>query len=285
MKIAVLGLGSMGHGIAACLLESGYSVTGWNRTPSPQTDLKNAGATIAASPVTAVENADVIISMLADDSATLGLFGPEASVVGSISPGLTHISMSTISTSATEQLARIHVEAGQQFIAAPVFGGPAIAKSGNLAIVVAGDQMAVEQHQPVLDALGRVVFNVGERASAASSVKLAVNLLLFANLEAIGEAMRLTGSFGVKRQELFDILIGSAFDSPMMRNFGNVIAGQKYDPAAFKIGLAQKDLRLAIEAAREAKVDLAIAGSLQSQFEKAIAKHGYDADVSVLGDE
>lgn len=284
MKVAFLGLGAMGRGMAKNLLDAGHDLRIWNRSIEKSSELVAAGAVAATNPTEAVADAEVVVTMVSDDEALEGLCAGPRGIIASLPSGATHISMSTVSPKAIENIERLHEKAGSFLVAAPVFGGPKVAQSGQLMIVAAGTDSVMAKARPLLEAMGRVILPVGQRPAGASAVKLGVNLLLFANLQGVSEAMRLGSAYGVSRQTVLEVLLGGPLDSPMMRNFGGVIANKAFQNAAFKLSLAQKDLNLTAEAAKGQDIVLPIADALAKQFQRALALHGGEVDVTALGE-
>ena len=137
MKVGFIGLGRMGAGMAANLLKAGHDVTVYNRTRAKADALVALGAKAAASVADACRG-DAVITMLADDDAVEGVVFSDGGIAGSLSAGAIHISSSTISVALSERLEAAHVNAGQRFVAAPVFGRPDVAAAGQLFIVAAG---------------------------------------------------------------------------------------------------------------------------------------------------
>src|SRR5690349_5594321 len=157
VKIGFIGLGRMGTGMAASLLRAGHDVTVYNRTPSRVRPLVEQGAR-AADRVGDACRGDAVITMLADDGAVEGIVFGDDGVLDSLREGAIHVSMSTISVALSERLATAHLNAGQRFLAAPVFGRPEAAAAGKLFVVAAGEPDVVDACRPLLDAMGQKTF-------------------------------------------------------------------------------------------------------------------------------
>jgi len=294
MRIGFIGLGAMGKGMAGNLLHAGHEVTVFNRTRSRSEELVAEGARIADRPADA-GNAEIVITMLADDAAVEQvLFGegetPRSAgaseprgLIDSLPRGAVHLSMSTIGVALSERLAVAHRDRGQLYAAAPVFGRPEAAAAAKLFIVAAGDAAALERAQPVLAALGQRTFRIGDRASAANVVKLSGNFLIASVLESLGEALALVRKNGVDPAQYLDIVTGTLFDVPVYRSYGRLIVEGKHEPAGFKARLGLKDVRLALEAADAASVPMPIASLLHDQLLSAVARGHGDRDWSVVG--
>ena len=202
MEIGFIGLGNMGRGMAANLLNAGHHITVYNRSPAKAEALVQQGATAARSVAEACSGA-VVFTMLADDQAvenvTFGDPGGEQGIVASLGPGATHVSSSTISVAMSQRLAAAHAEAGQQYVAAPVFGRPEAASAAKLFVIAAGDPQVLQPLVPLFDAIGQRTFVVSEQPHTANLVKLSGNFLIASAIESVGEAVALVAKAGVDR--------------------------------------------------------------------------------------
>jgi 3-hydroxyisobutyrate dehydrogenase-like beta-hydroxyacid dehydrogenase len=281
MKVGFIGLGHMGSGMAANLLKAGHEVTLYNRTASKMNALAEQGAHPAAQVADACR-AEAVITMLADDSAVESIaFGGEG-VIDSLGKGAIHISMSTISVALSERLAAAHTEAGQRFVAAPVFGRPEAAAAAKLFIIAAGAPAAVDACRPLFDALGQKTFIFGNNPQAANLVKLSGNFLIGSAIEALGEAMALVGKAGVNRGQFLDLLTSTLFTAPVYKIYGGMIAEQRFEPAGFAAPLGYKDMRLTLAAAETLRVPMPLASLLRDRFLRLFAHGGENLDWSAI---
>ena len=152
--------------------------------------------------------------------------------------------MSTISVALSQRLDAFHKDAGQAYVAAPVFGRPDAAAAGKLFIVAAGKAAAIKKAEPAMEAMSQRVFIVGDRPAHANLVKLAGNFLITCVIEGLGEAMAVAAKGGVAPGKLYEVLTESLFNAPVYRNYGKIILDEAYDPAGFKMPLGLKDNRL-----------------------------------------
>lgn len=282
MNIGFIGLGQMGAGMASNLIKAGHQVTVYNRSPAKAEPLVAQGAKRAESVAEAC-GAPVVVTMLADDSALEAVaFGP-GGVVARLPKGALHISCSTISVALADRLAAAHGEAGQAFVAAPVFGRPPAAAAAELVVVAAGKPAARATAKPLLAAIGRITYEVGEKPSAANLIKLSGNFLIACAVEAMGEAMALVAKGGVDRSQFHEILTSTIFNAPVYKNYGNMIAKGIYEPAGFPAPLGLKDVRLAQAAAEELQVPLPIAGLLRDRYLSLLAHGGAHLDWAAIG--
>jgi 3-hydroxyisobutyrate dehydrogenase-like beta-hydroxyacid dehydrogenase len=218
----------------------------------------------------------------ADSALEAVLFGEDGAIEG-LQPGAVHISMSTISVALSRRLAAAHQTANQTYVAAPVFGRPEAAEGGRLLVVAAGPPEVMSRCQPVFDAVGHGVVDVGEDVAAANVIKLAGNFLLASAIEAMGEAIALVRKYGVDPDDFFDIANERLIRSPIYENYGKMIIEQRYEPAGFRLGLGLKDVRLALSAAEELGVPLPLGELLRDHYEAAIDRGWEDIDWSGLG--
>jgi len=282
MDVGLIGLGSMGTGIAKSLLRGGHRVTVYNRTRERAEALRKDGATVAGSLAEACRG-DAVLTMLADDAAVEAVVLGENGVLKSLARGRLHISLSTISVALSDRLAAEHARAGQEFIAAPVFGRPEAAEAAKLAIVAAGPKAAIERCKPLWDAMGQKLFVVGEQQSKANVVKLTGNFLIATVLESLGEALAFARKSGVDAAALLDFLTSTLFTAPVYKTYGGLIVEGKHDQVGFALPLGLKDVRLVLQAADAQAVPMPIASVLHDRFLTALARGHEHSDWSVVG--
>lgn len=282
MRIGFIGLGNMGSAMAANLIKAGHDVTAYNRSRAKVDALAADGARPAASIAEACDG-DMVISMLANDEAVAGVTFGDEGIVASLARGATHVSSSTISVSLSERMTAAHAEAGQQFVAAPVFGRPEAAQAAKLFVVAAGDPAALQATSAALDAVGQRTFVVSEEPKTANLVKLSGNFLITSVIESLGEAMALVGKAGVDKHKYLDILTSTLFGAPIYKTYGELIAGERFEPAGFAASLGQKDIRLVLTAAEELQVPMPVASLIRDRFLTLLARGGADLDWSAIG--
>jgi 3-hydroxyisobutyrate dehydrogenase-like beta-hydroxyacid dehydrogenase len=280
MKIAFLGLGSMGSHMARHLLRAEHDVTVWNRTLSKADGLRAQGAKVGKSAGETVKDAEAVITMLADDHAVESAVLHSGGVLDHLPRGAVHISMSTISVALSQKLAEAHSKRGQQYIAAPVFGRPEAAEAGKLFVVAAGDKSAVERCKPLLEVLGQRVFVMGDKPEMANVVKLSGNFLIASVIESLGEAIALTRKYGIDPHDYVEFLTNSLFAAPIYKTYGGIIAEEKYQPAGFKLRMGLKDVRLALAAAEAVDAPLPFASVVRDHMLNAIGRGMEDMDWS-----
>ena len=282
MKTGFIGLGHMGSAMAANLVKAGHDVTVFNRSPAKRRALLELGAHEATRVADACRG-DVVITMLADDTAVADVALGDDGLVGNLPRGAIHISMSTISVALSNKLAQAHAEIGQRFVAAPVFGRPDAAAAAKLFIIAAGDPTAVEACKPLFEALGQKTVPISTEPGAANLVKLSGNFLLAAAIEALGETIALVGKAGIDRRSYVDLLTSTIFPAPAYKTYGALIADGKYQPAAFAAPLGYKDIRLALAAAETLRVPMPLGSLLHDRFLRLLAQGGERLDWAAIG--
>jgi 3-hydroxyisobutyrate dehydrogenase-like beta-hydroxyacid dehydrogenase len=282
MNVSLIGLGRMGTGIAKSLLRAGHHVTVFNRTRERAEALRSSGAAVASS-IAEAAGAEVVFTMVADDAALESLTFGNDGILSSLPRGGAHVSLSTISVALSDKLAADHARAGQGYLAAPVFGRPEAAEAGKLAVVAAGPQNLVEKCKPLFAALGPQPYIAGERPSMANVVKLSGNFLIATVLESLSEALAFARKSGVDPAGLVEFLTAGLFNTPVYKNYGNLIVQGKYEPAGFALPLGLKDVRLVLQAAEAASVPMPIASVIRDRFVTAMARGNQNQDWSVLG--
>jgi 3-hydroxyisobutyrate dehydrogenase-like beta-hydroxyacid dehydrogenase len=282
MHAGFIGLGQMGSAIAANLLKAGHDVTVYNRTRAKAEALRAHGAKVAERPADACRG-DVVFTMLADDAAVESVVFGDDGVLANLAKGGIHISSSTISVALSKRLAAAHREAGQRYVAAPVFGRPEAAAAAKLFVIAAGEPDAVGTAMPLFDAIAQKTFVVSDKAEAANLVKLSGNFLIAAVIESLGEAMALVGKAGIDKHVYLDILTSTLFGAPIYKTYGSLIADAKFSPPGFAAPLGLKDVKLALAAGDDLRVPLPLASLLRDRFLTLLANGGDTLDWSAVG--
>jgi 3-hydroxyisobutyrate dehydrogenase-like beta-hydroxyacid dehydrogenase len=277
MKIAFLGLGTMGSLMARRLLAAGHEVTVWNRHRAKAEPMAAEGANIAATPAEAARAKNTVISMLFDDTANEEVLLGPGGALAAMESGALHIACSTISVALSERLAVEHQSRGLDYLAAPVFGRPNIAAEGKLWIVAAGADSAIAKARPVLEPLSRGISVIGAQPAQAHAVKLAGNFLITMMIQSLSEAFVFAKANGIDPAMFLETVNSALFQSPFYAAYGKVMLNPPEQPGA-TIELGFKDLKLFLEAAEANKVWLTAADLMQDRFEEAIASGLANAD-------
>jgi 3-hydroxyisobutyrate dehydrogenase-like beta-hydroxyacid dehydrogenase len=281
MEVGFIGLGAMGRAMAGRLVAAGHRVRVWNRSRAAVDELVRAGAEAASEARAAFGG--IVISMLADDDAVRETI-LEAGLLESAPAGTVHVNMATISVGLAASLAAEHRRHGVGYVSAPVFGRPEAAAAAQLAIVAAGDSAAIDRVQPLLDAMGQRTWRVGGEPVQANAVKVAGNFLIASAIESLAEAAVLVERHGVPPADLLDVMTSTLFAAPVYRSYGALIVNRRYEPAAFRLALGLKDLRLVLEAAETARTPMPFASVLRDHLLEAVAQGDGERDWAALAE-
>ena len=277
MEVGFIGLGAMGSAMARNLAKAGHTVRAWNRSGDPGID----GVAMASDPAEAF-GAEAVFTMLSDDLAIREVL-MEPGVLGHARRGLVHVVTSTISVAFAGELAAAHAAAGVGYVSAPVLGRPDVAAKGELNILAAGKREAVETVRPLLDVLGKKVWDMGEEPPRANAAKIAANMMITMAIEAMAEAAVLTEANGVPRAAFFELILGTLFGSRAYESYSANISKETYEPG-FKAKLGLKDLRLAKEAAKAAGRQLPMLDAVHKRLGEAVEAGLGDKDWSIMAD-
>ncbi len=273
-NIGFIGLGSLGTPIALNLIESGHTLHVYNRTASKAKVPSDKGAVICESISELAKKCPLVFTIVSDDAALKSICEGENGLLNNLEKESLHISMSTILPKTATELAVLHKEREQHYLAAPVFGRPDAATAKKLNFVISGEERFRKQTEPLLkDAGGVNVWDFGDDIAAANTVKLCGNFLIASALEAIGESINLAEKSGVDAKQMWNMLSQTLFNAPVYSNYSNIILQQKFEPAAFTMKLGLKDMNLVMEQAAAAQQPMPLAQLLQKNM-KAIVDSG-----------
>ena len=264
MRVAFLGLGIMGHAMATNLVNAGHDVSVWNRTTGKVVE----DARAAASPAEAAQGAEVVWLCVSDTAAVESvLFGPDG-VERSLTEGMIIADSSTISPSATTKFAERVQGKGVQWVDSPVTGSKTGAEGGTLLFIVGGEEQAIESLKPLYAAMGKKIFRMGE-VGKGQSAKLVMNLQIAMIYEGFAEALTLAAKLGVDTEALMPLVNASMVKSGVVEYKAPFVLGRDFS-ANFPLRLMRKDIRLALEAAKEARVKLPGLETVEEIYEMAI---------------
>jgi 3-hydroxyisobutyrate dehydrogenase-like beta-hydroxyacid dehydrogenase len=280
MRVGFLGLGAMGSGMAARLIDAGHEVCVWNRSSGPADKLARRGAHRVDKPEQAFAG-DAVITMLSDDDAVRSVILAGDILEHAPNKKLVHIVSSTVSVGFAQELERAHAEAGLAYVAAPVSGRPDVAAAGKLNIIAAGDIAAIRLVQPLLDAIGRKTWLMGDAPHKANVAKLSINFLIGAAIEAMAEASTLAERYAIEPATLMDLITGTLFSAPAYSTYGALILEGEFKPL-FKLTLGLKDMRLALAAGESRGVPMPFASILRDNLIDAVGHGDADKDWSAL---
>jgi 3-hydroxyisobutyrate dehydrogenase len=281
MKVAVLGLGIMGSGMARQLLAAGFEVAVWNRSADKAQPLADEGARIAASPADAGNGAAIVIAMLADDAVSRAVWTGEDGALAAMHEGAIALDSSTLTSGWVIELAALAEARGVRFLEAPVTGSRDQAAQGALRFLVGGAADVLEAARPVLDAMGSATVHLGPVGSGAT-VKLANNFLCGVQAASLAEALALFEKRGLNVEQAVSVLTEGAPASPLLKAVSRRMLDRAYDPHFF-VPLMAKDLSYAGQALAEAGIPSAIAEAARKRFlDAAAAGHGEQDIASII---
>jgi 3-hydroxyisobutyrate dehydrogenase-like beta-hydroxyacid dehydrogenase len=279
MKIAFIGLGRMGMGMARNLIRAGHTVSACNRTHEKAKALAEHGANAASCPAEAARDAEVVMTMVADDQALEQIVFGSDGIASTLKKDCIHVSHSTISTALARRLTLEHARLGQGFLSVPVFGRPEMAESKNLVVVAAGPAELIERCRPLFDAIGRQTFVVGDEPWQANVAKVCGNFMVISMIEAFGEAYATLRKAGVAPLSFLEIM-NALLGSQIFANYGRIIAEEQFEPAGFALKLGLKDVRLVLAAAEECAAPMPLASLLHDHLLSALAQGQGEMDWS-----
>jgi len=268
MRVAFLGLGIMGRPMAANLAKAGHEVTVWNRTPGKEVE----GAKTATSPAEAVHGAEIVWMCVSDTKAVEALLFGSQGAESSLSEGMIVVDSSTISPTATRKFAERVRARGVQYVDAPVTGSKVGAEAATLIFIVGGEESAIERLKPLFSAMGKQFFRMGDTGKGQAA-KLAMNLQIAMIYEGFAEALTLAAKLGVDAETILPLIQASMVKSGVVEYKAPFVLKRDYSPN-FPLRLMYKDIRLALEAAKEARVKLPGLETVEEIYEVA-AEDGY----------
>jgi 3-hydroxyisobutyrate dehydrogenase-like beta-hydroxyacid dehydrogenase len=254
----------MGKPMGRNLLKAGFPLVVWNRTKSKADDLGREGAKLAANPREVAAQVDVLITIVSDPPALEEVMFGANGALDALKRGSLFIDSSTVSPELARRESAACGERGIEFLDAPVTGGTWGAEKGELVFMIGGKQEVFDRAKPLLEAMGKKLFLLGPNG-AGQTVKLAMNLILALEVQALAEATALVTHAGLDGQKLIDVLQSSMGRSPLMDVKAPLILKNDY-PASFPLRLMHKDVRLALELARQEKIELPAGAAAYSTY-------------------
>jgi 3-hydroxyisobutyrate dehydrogenase len=280
-RVAILGLGLMGSGMAARVLIARFPLAVYNRNPEKTASFAKAGAHAARSPRDAAARADVIISMLADDNASRAVWlDKDTGALGGAAPGTWLVESSTVTVAWIQELAAAAKKHGCELLDAPVTGSKPQAAAGELLFLVGGSVEALAAVRPVLTVMSRDLVHLGPTGSG-TTLKLINNFLCGVQAASVGEAMALLTASGLDRERSVAVLAAGAPGSPLLKVITTRAAANDFTPN-FVLRLMAKDLTYAREEGQRHGVAMNTATPAIADFEKAIAAGYGDKDFSAI---
>ena len=279
--VGLIGLGLMGRPMAANLLKAGFPLTVWNRTASRADELVAQGAHAAKTAKEAAAASDVLIIIVSDPPALEQvLWGPDGVFEG-IRSGSVIVDSSTVSPDLERRTAAACAERGVEFLDAPVTGGTWGAEKGELVMMVGGPEETLKRVEPVFGAIAKRWFHLGPNG-AGQTVKLAMNLLLALEVNALAEALALSTAGGVPGERLVEVMQSSMGRAPVLDVKAPLLLKHEYKPS-FPLRLMTKDIRLALELAKKLNVDLPVGAAAVELYGSVLKNAHEDVDFAAIG--
>lgn len=279
-RVAILGLGTMGSGMASNLLKAGFPVSAYNRTQAKAAPVAAAGARIAATPADAVRDADVVISMLSDDDASRKTWTGDVGALAAAKPGAVLIESSTVTPAWIAELAALASERNLTLLDAPVTGSRVQAESGQLTFLVGGDESALERVRSVLGSMSKEIVHLGPVGSG-SRMKLINNFLCGVQVASLAEGLAWIERSGLNREQALKILCNGAPGSPLLNTISARMVARTYD-VNFLLSLMRKDLHYAGTDATKLGIVLHTAKAAEVRFDEAVAVGYAEKDMSAV---
>lgn len=284
MKIAFIGLGNMGGGMAANLVKAGHDVNAFDLSEEALATAKGNGCNTFTSASDACADAEAVVSMLPNGAIVKSVY--ESDVIGTAPQGAVFLDCSTIDVATARAVSAAAVEAGYDMVDAPVSGGIAAANGGTLTFMVGGTGSAFDRAEPILNAMGKAVIHAGD-AGAGQTAKICNNMLLAISMIGTGEAMRMAQRLGLDPQKFYEISSQSSGYNWSLNAYTPMPGVGVESPAdndyqgGFATALMLKDLRLAMEAAETADASTPLGAHARELYE-AFAEENGELDFSAI---
>lgn len=280
VAIAFLGLGRMGRPMAANLAAAGHELVVHNRTRATAAALASeVGARVADTPAAAARDADIVITMLANEVALWDVYDGPDGVLAGLRNGAIAVDMGTSGPEAIGRLSPMATAAGGVLVDAPVSGSTAAAEAAGLTILVGAPDEAMAAVRPVLAAMGDHVYHLGD-TGAGSVAKLAVNNVIYALGNAVSESLVMAERAGLDREQVYEVFANSAIAAPMIGYRRSAFLDPEGTPPAFALTLARKDLRLIVQLAERLGVTVEQAEAALSVISGAVDAGFGDHDMA-----
>lgn len=281
MKVAFLGLGNMGSGMAKNILGGDFQLTVWNRTVSKTQALVEQGAAAAPTVKEAVADADVVVSCLMDDQSILENVQGAEGIIANMKSGATHVCVTTISPGLADQLLDMHREAGTEYVSCPVLGRPDAAEEGELIALTSGSGAGLEAAAPVIESFTSMALPVGTRPSHAATMKLCLNYTVISSIELMGEIYTACDKAGLNLEEVegfFKVIYGF----PVLHMYAEKLRKREFGDGGFRMTGGLKDVRLMLETAENLGTSFDIGEVIEGKLVEGIGSGYQDLDWSAI---
>lgn len=279
-RVGLIGLGLMGAPMGANLLKAGFPLVVWNRTAEKARKLAEQGASVGKSPQDVASQCDVLLTIVSDPPALEEVLWGERGALAALQKGSLLIDSSTVSPALAQKISKACLEKSIDFLDAPVTGGTWGAEKGELVFMVGGSKETLERAEPVLQAMGKRFFLLGPNG-AGQTVKLAMNLILALQVQALAEGLELVTSSGVDPNKLIEVLQSSMGRAPVLDVKAPIMLKRDFTPS-FPLRLMHKDIRLAMELAKENGIELPAGAAAYQAYSAVKARAKSDVDYAAI---
>ncbi len=281
--VALMGLGSMGSGIASRILAAGFPLTVWNRTRGKAEALLAGGARWADSPAMAAADADIVISVVVNESASRAVWAGETGALAAMKPGGLLIECSTLTVAWVQELHELARARQVGFADAPMTGNQQLAQSGALTLFVGADEAVLERARPVLNAFARTILHFGPPATA-TTYKLINNMMAAVHLAALGEGIAMAERAGLNMDAVAQAVSTGNTSSTVVKNNVAAIIARTFNDVRFPLRAMHKDLTYALQAGATFGAVLPTVAVVRELFALAMLNGLSDADYAAVSD-
>ncbi len=278
--IGLIGLGLMGKPMGRNLLKAGFPLVVWNRTAAKAKDLAREGAKLAANPREAAAQADVLITIVSDPPALEDVLWGAHGALDGLRRGSVLVDSSTVTPDLERRVAAACAERGVDFLDAPVTGGTWGAEKGELVFMIGGKAEVLERVKPMLSAMGQKFFLLGPNG-AGQTVKLAMNLLMAVEVDALAESLALVTAAGIPGERFVEVMQSGMGRAPVLDVKAPLILKDEF-PASFPLRLMHKDVRLALELARQRGVAMPVGSAAYATYTAVMDASKDDPDFAAV---
>jgi len=279
-NVGLVGLGLMGRPMGLNLLKAGFPLTVWNRTASRAESLVAVGAKLAASPQEAASASDILLTIVSDPPALEEVLWENQGAMNGLRKGGIYIDSSTVSPALARKISSACAARGVRFLDAPVTGGTWGAEKGELVFMVGGDAAVLKEAEPVFSAMGKRWFHLGPNG-AGQIIKLAMNLILALEVDALAEALALVTGAGIQGEKLVDVMQSSMARAPVLDVKAPLLIKGDYPPS-FPLRLMHKDLGLALDLANQIGVALPATAAARENYNYVKGASKEDLDYAAV---
>lgn len=271
MEIGFIGLGNLGSPIAENVLQKNQRLFVYNRTASKAEPLVEKGAIRCTSIKELAQKCEIVFSVVSDDGALSDVTKGDNGIAQNLKEHGVHVSVSTILPATAKELAQVHKQFNNHYIAAPVMGRPEAARAGKLNFLVSGEAKIIETIRPLLhDAGGIGIWEFGNETQAANVAKLCTNFLIVSAIESMAEGMNLAKKSGVDSTAWINMITQTLFAAPIYINYSNILLKEMFQPAGFALRLGLKDVNLVMSQSNEVNAEMPIGKLMQKRLYECV---------------